>query len=281
MSAPAMTGFAIKGWCPGALRPMLSGDGLVVRIRPPLGRLTPAQARASPAPPAHGNGLIDLTARANLQLRGVSTRGASDAARRPRALGLIDADVETEARRNLLVTPLWAEGDGTLALATALSRRWPKRPPCHKSSASRLIQARPRPDRSLRRHPARAPRRWLPAPARRWRAPRPADHRRPCRPERLPSPTGSSPPAAHPMAGAAWPRHLASGIALPDGYATPAQAPVEPPRPGLHPSGALVGLAFGQFTAETLASLATDPIRITPWRMILLEGATACPTTRA
>ena len=27
-----MSAVAIKGWCPGALRPMLSGDGLVVRI---------------------------------------------------------------------------------------------------------------------------------------------------------------------------------------------------------------------------------------------------------
>ena len=29
----AMSGFDIKGWCPGALRPMASGDGLVLRIR--------------------------------------------------------------------------------------------------------------------------------------------------------------------------------------------------------------------------------------------------------
>ena len=29
-----MSAFEIKGWCPGALRPMLSGDGLVVRVRP-------------------------------------------------------------------------------------------------------------------------------------------------------------------------------------------------------------------------------------------------------
>jgi precorrin-3B synthase len=28
-----MSGFEIKGWCPGALRPMASGDGLVLRIR--------------------------------------------------------------------------------------------------------------------------------------------------------------------------------------------------------------------------------------------------------
>ncbi len=27
----------VKGWCPGALRPMESGDGLVVRVRPRAG----------------------------------------------------------------------------------------------------------------------------------------------------------------------------------------------------------------------------------------------------
>ena len=34
-----MSAAAIKGWCPGALRPMQSGDGLVVRVRPFGGRL--------------------------------------------------------------------------------------------------------------------------------------------------------------------------------------------------------------------------------------------------
>ena len=34
-----MSAAAIKGWCPGALRPMQSGDGLVVRVRPFGGRV--------------------------------------------------------------------------------------------------------------------------------------------------------------------------------------------------------------------------------------------------
>ena len=40
-----MTDYDIKGWCPGALRPMASGDGLVLRIRARNGRLTPDQAQ--------------------------------------------------------------------------------------------------------------------------------------------------------------------------------------------------------------------------------------------
>ena len=65
-----MTDYDIKGWCPGALRPMASGDGLVLRIRARNGRLTPDQAQGiAGLARQHGNGLIDLTSRANLQLR--------------------------------------------------------------------------------------------------------------------------------------------------------------------------------------------------------------------
>ena len=38
-----MSAASVKGWCPGALRPMLSGDGLVVRVRPFGGRIDTAQ----------------------------------------------------------------------------------------------------------------------------------------------------------------------------------------------------------------------------------------------
>ena len=99
----------IKGWCPGALRPMPSGDGLVVRIRPPLGRLTPTQAQAiADAATTHGNGIIDLSARANLQLRGVTEASHPKLIDGLRAQGLIDPDIATESLRNLIVTPFRA-----------------------------------------------------------------------------------------------------------------------------------------------------------------------------
>ena len=66
----------VYGWCPGALRPMMSGDGLVVRIRAPLGRLSAEQARGvADLSAIHGNGLLDLSARANLQMRGIRQDG--------------------------------------------------------------------------------------------------------------------------------------------------------------------------------------------------------------
>jgi precorrin-3B synthase len=52
---------------------MASGDGLIVRVRPLLARLTAAQALGlCKAALAHGSGLIDLTSRANLQLCGAT-----------------------------------------------------------------------------------------------------------------------------------------------------------------------------------------------------------------
>jgi precorrin-3B synthase len=64
MAEPLIKGPEIKGWCPGALRPMLSGDGWLVRIRPPMGQLTPAQTVGlAEAALRHGNGVIDLSSR--------------------------------------------------------------------------------------------------------------------------------------------------------------------------------------------------------------------------
>ena len=69
----------IRGWCPGALRPMESGDGLLVRVRPRAGRLATGDVIAiAAAAERYGNGLIDLTRRANLQLRGLSAESLPD-----------------------------------------------------------------------------------------------------------------------------------------------------------------------------------------------------------
>ncbi|WP_114945861.1 precorrin-3B synthase [Microvirga calopogonii] len=62
-----------RGWCPGVRRPMATGDGLLVRLHPFGGRLTAGQARiVAGAARDHGNGHLDITARGNLQIRGVS-----------------------------------------------------------------------------------------------------------------------------------------------------------------------------------------------------------------
>lgn len=101
-----MSGPLIRGWCPGARRPMMAGDGLVVRVRPPLGQLTPDQAEGlADLAQSHANGSIELTSRANLQLRGVAPGDHPGLIAGLAALGLLGADAASEGRRNLVLDP--------------------------------------------------------------------------------------------------------------------------------------------------------------------------------
>lgn len=96
-----------KGWCPGALRPMESGDGLLLRIRPRLGTLPIAAfAAIAEAAAAYGSGDIDLTNRGNLQLRGLSAETYRAALALLDEAGLIDSDPGIESVRNIIVDPL-------------------------------------------------------------------------------------------------------------------------------------------------------------------------------
>jgi precorrin-3B synthase len=101
------TAFEVKGWCPGALRPMPSGDGLIVRVRPRSGALSPDELMAlADAARRFGNGHIDLTRRANLQIRGVSEASLPPLHDVIARLGLLDDNPDGEAVRNVMINPL-------------------------------------------------------------------------------------------------------------------------------------------------------------------------------
>ncbi|MFZ5700716.1 MAG: precorrin-3B synthase [Pseudomonadota bacterium] len=119
-----MTGFAVKGWCPDAWRPMMAGDGLLVRVKPRLGRLTRAQALGlCDVAMTHGNGLIDLTRRANLQLRGIRDDGWQALLGELMALDLVHSDPAIEQRRNLMLPSDWRTGDDSHRIACNLLDR--------------------------------------------------------------------------------------------------------------------------------------------------------------
>ncbi len=62
----------VRGWCPTLARPMRSGDGWLVRVRPPRGVLDAAGARAlARVAERFGNGAIQLTGAAAIQVRGL------------------------------------------------------------------------------------------------------------------------------------------------------------------------------------------------------------------
>jgi precorrin-3B synthase len=279
-----MKSAAIKGWCPGALRPMQSGDGLVVRLRPHQGRITRHQAIAiADLAACFGNGLIDLTARANLQLRGVREAGHQPLIDALRDLGLIDADVATEVRRNILVSPFWREGDDTPTLAADLAQalaatsldlpaKFGFAVDCGATralaQASADIRIERGEDQSLivraegaatGRAVARSGAVATALSLAQWFAASGGVR------------DGRGRMAAHLKGGATLPAALS-------GDTRPAPA-IDPPRPSLRDDGALVGLAFGQIEATTLKALARGAaaLRMTPWLMILAEGLDEMP----
>ncbi|MEC9243728.1 MAG: precorrin-3B synthase [Pseudomonadota bacterium] len=64
-----------RGACPTLSAPMKTGDGLLARIAPAHGALTPEKlAGIAKAAGRHGNGILDVTARGKLQIRGLTAQ---------------------------------------------------------------------------------------------------------------------------------------------------------------------------------------------------------------
>ena len=124
MTAPAMKSPSVKGWCPTLMTPMMSGDGLLVRVKPAAARLSADAARAiADAARRFGNGAIDLTNRGNLQSRGLSEGSVEPFAAVVLDHGLADPDPEAEAVRNVLCDPLGADDPSARFDSHALARK--------------------------------------------------------------------------------------------------------------------------------------------------------------
>jgi precorrin-3B synthase len=265
---------------------MPSGDGLVVRVRPTLGRLTPLQAQGlAGLAQQTASPMLELTSRANLQLRGVCPDSYPALINGLRALGLLDERADVEARRNLLISPFWTEADGTPAVCAALNHALadtdaPTLP--GKFGFAIDLGAQP----VLRKASADI------------------------RLERLGEQVlvyadGATTGTCVPLHQAA-PKAIelarwfvtAGGVANGRGrmarllqrHAMPApftttrvpEAPAGVATVGNSATGMVVGLEFGQLPADTLHQLAAlAPLRITPWRGLLLEGLHSAPNLPA
>lgn len=261
---------------------MPSGDGLVLRIRPPLGRLTQAQGQGiAELAERYAQPLLDLTSRANLQLRGIAEADYPALLAGLQALGLIDTDINAESRRNLLVSPFWEAGDGTSGLARALSEALGQPgAPTLPAKFGFALDCGPTPllrgcsaDIRLERHAqgflvyANGSTRGVVASEE-------------CAIERAVelahwfitaggASFGRGRMAAL-VAHTPVPAHLAS-------TPVPATHAACPPW-GLVPQGCVVGFEFGQMQVDTLRALsAPSPLRLTPWRSVLVEGAQSVP----
>lgn len=279
--------FDIKGWCPGALRPMQSGDGLVLRIRARNGRLTPDQSRViADLSARHGNGLIDLTSRANLQLRGLDAAGHRAALGALGDLGLLDGSPQAEARRNVILSPFAPVGGAAWRMAQALAEWLTGDAPALPGKFGFAVdQAAPVLDG------APADLRLIPGPDG-WRCwPEGADWCLPGGIAAAQALTGwfvaqggirdgrgrmrdlvgrvkPAPGAVHAVRPAPAPPPQPGPVAL--GMSGPGMSGPGNAGPDATGQGRLLGFAFGQVTAAQLAAIDV-PLRLTPWRMLLLE----------
>lgn len=271
-----MTSPVVKGWCPDAWRPMMAGDGLLVRVKPRLGRLTRTQVLGlCEAATVHGNALIDMTARANLQLRGVRETGWQALLDRLLALDLVGGDPAIEQRRNILVAPDWRAGDDSHRIASELLTRLDELPalPGKVGFAIDAGQACA-----------------LHGEAGDFRIERGSDGgpilRADGHPAGVAVAAGQEVDAL--IALARW--FVTSGdaetgrmarhtVALPEwacGDILPARSAARI-APGMHDLGIAYGLPFGRIEARILAGVmeasSASAVRITPWRVLLVEGA--------
>ncbi|HEU5470560.1 MAG TPA: precorrin-3B synthase [Actinophytocola sp.] len=104
--------------CPGALRVHAAADGGVARIRVPGGRLTATQFRAVRA--AAPDGTVELTSRANLQIRGLAEGCAPG--ERLAAAGLLPSATH-ELVRNIIASPLSGDSELVRELDAGLCAR--------------------------------------------------------------------------------------------------------------------------------------------------------------
>ena len=280
-----MTTFNVKGWCPGALRPMMSADGLVVRVRPRAGRITQAQAIGiAEAARAFGSGIIDLSSRANIQLRGIRTEAYADLLAQLDSLALLDATAAIETRRNIIVAPLDDENRTGNALALALEAAIAN---CNLSLPSKFGFAIDTGDARLladvsadiRIERGQQNQVLVRVDTASYGVPVQLQHAADVAIEVAQwfLDSGGVKDGRGRMAA-----HIASGAQLPDhlqGRVLPVSSRSRPV-PGIVSQGAFVAVAFGSLQAETLDALARNAseLHITPWRMFFLPDVTVMPS---
>ena len=101
--------------CPGVLAVHQAADGAVARIRVPGGQLPAGAFRAVAEAAAElGDGTVELTSRANLQVRGLADGAETALADRLTSVGLLPS-ASHEKVRNIVASPLTGRDDAGLA----------------------------------------------------------------------------------------------------------------------------------------------------------------------
>ncbi len=92
MTARALILSQLRGACPGLSAPMPTGDGLLVRLLPVGTIPLDAFGKLCAAARTHGNGIVEITARGSIQIRGLNAASAPRFADAIAALNIAAAD---------------------------------------------------------------------------------------------------------------------------------------------------------------------------------------------
>ena len=106
-----MNEFLIKGWCPSYTKPALAKDGFFLRISPDKGYLSPKKTTLiCDLSIRFGNGLIDLTNRGRLQIRGIKEKNLEN-------IILIlkqNKIIQNQHHHHIIINPFWKKKDKNL-----------------------------------------------------------------------------------------------------------------------------------------------------------------------
>ncbi|HEY4199383.1 MAG TPA: precorrin-3B synthase [Devosiaceae bacterium] len=110
--------------CPGLYRLAPARDGGICRVKLDLGTMTAAEARAlAAAAQRFGNGIVEITNRANLQLRGIAESDAEALADTLVAAGLGAPSPGADDVRNVMVSPAYGLDPAAMLDAGPLARQ--------------------------------------------------------------------------------------------------------------------------------------------------------------